>query len=46
MQEIILKLNFRTQSLVMDKIKNNKRGLELVTRRFSGYKTSSEMFLN
>ena len=28
----------------MDKIIKNKRGLELVTIRFSGYKTSSEKF--
>ena len=36
---------FRTQSLLMDKIIKNKRGLELVTGHSSGYKTSSEKFL-
>ena len=36
---------FRTQSLLMDKVIKNKRGLELVTSRSSGYKTSSEKFL-
>ena len=28
----------------MDKIIKNKRGLELETSRYSGYKTSSEKF--
>ena len=36
---------FRTQSLLMDKVTENKRGLELVTTRSSGHKTSSEKFL-
>ena len=36
---------FWTQSFLMDKIIKNKRGLELVTSHFSGYKTSSEKFL-
>ena len=36
---------FRTQSLLMDKVIKNKRGLELVTSRSSGHKTSSEKFL-
>ena len=36
---------FQTQSLLMDKVIKNKRGLELVTSRSSGYKTSSEKFL-
>ena len=30
---------FRTQSLAIDKIIKNKRGLELVASRSSGYKT-------
>ena len=29
----------------MDKVIKNKKGLELVTSRSSGYKKSSEMFL-
>ena len=29
----------------MDEIIKNKRGLELMTSRFSGYETSSEKFL-
>ena len=29
----------------MDKVNKNKRGLELVTGRSSGYETSSEKFL-
>ena len=36
---------FRTQSLLMDKIIKNKRGLELVTSHSSGCETSSEKFL-
>ena len=36
---------FQTQSLSIDKIIKNKRGLELVTSRYSGYETSSEKFL-
>ena len=32
---------FGTQSLLMDKIMKNKRGLKLQTSRYSGYKTSS-----
>ena len=36
---------FWTQSLSMDKIIKNKRGLELVTSCSSGYKTSLEKFL-
>ena len=36
---------FRTQSLLMDKVIKNKRGLELVTSRSSSYETSSEKFL-
>ena len=35
---------FRTQSLLMDKVIKNKMGLELVTSRYSGHKTSSEKF--
>ena len=31
---------FRTQSLSIEKITKSKRGLELVTSRYSGYKTS------
>ena len=34
----------RTQSLLMDKSIKNKRGLELVISRSSGYETSSEKF--
>ena len=30
---------------LMDKIIKNKRGLELETSRFSGYKTSSQKFM-
>ena len=40
-----LTLLFRTQFLAMDKIIKNKRSLELVTSRSSGYKTRSEIFL-
>ena len=36
---------FPTQSLLMNKIIKNKRGLELVTRRSSSYETSSEKFI-
>ena len=36
---------FWTQSLSIDKIIKNKRGLKLVTSRYSGYKTSLEKFL-
>ena len=36
---------FPTQSLSIDKVINNKRGLELVNSCSSGYKTSSEKFL-
>ena len=36
---------FRTQSLLMDKIIKNKRGLELVTSLPSGHKTSSDFEL-
>ena len=36
---------FQTQSLLIDKVMKNKRGLELVTSCFSGYKTSSQKFL-
>ena len=38
-------LLFRTQSLLMDKIIINKRSLELVTSRSSGYEKSLEKFL-
>ena len=40
-----IKFFFRTQSLLMDKIFENKRGLELLTSRFLGYETSLEKFL-
>ena len=33
---------FRTQSLLMGKVIKNKRGLELVTSRSSGYEISPE----
>ena len=36
---------FRTQSLLIDKVIKNKRGLEPVTSRSSVYKISSEKFL-
>ena len=36
---------FQTQSLLMDKVIKNKRGLELVTSPSSGDETSSEKFL-
>ena len=36
---------FRIQSLLMDKVIKNKRGLELVTSHSSGYETRSEKFL-
>ena len=36
---------FRAQSLLMDKVIKNKRGLKLVTSRSSGYETSSQKFL-
>ena len=36
---------FPTQFLLMDKIIENKRGLELVTSPSSGYKTSLKKFL-
>ena len=35
---------FRTQSIFMNKIMKNKRGLELVISPSSGYKKSSEKF--
>ena len=35
---------FRTQSLLMDKVIKNKRGLEVVISHSSGYKTSPEKF--
>ena len=34
----------QTQSLLMDKVIKNKRGLELATSCTSGYETSSEKF--
>ena len=37
--------SFRTQSLSIEKIIQNKRGLELATSHYSGYKTNSEKFL-
>ena len=40
-----LPLFFRTQFLSIDKIIKNKKGLELVTKGYSGYETSSEKFL-
>ena len=36
---------FQTQSLLMDNVIKNKRGLELVTSVSSGHKTSLEKFL-
>ena len=47
MQEILLKIGlslffFRIQYLLMDKIVKNKKAMELVTSRSSGYKASSE----
>ena len=33
---------FWTQSLLMNKLMKNKRGMELVTSRYSGYKISPE----
>ena len=36
---------FQTHSLLMNKVFKNKRGLELVTGRSSGYEKSSEKFL-
>ena len=36
---------FQTQFMLIDKVIKNKRDLELVTSRSSGYKTSSEKFL-
>ena len=33
---------FQTQSLLMDRVIKNKRGLELVTSHSSGYETSSQ----
>ena len=36
---------FQSQSLLMDKIMTNKRGMELVISRSSDYKASSEKFL-
>ena len=38
-------LFFQIQSLLMDKVIKNKRGLELVNGRTSGYETSSEKIL-
>ena len=35
---------FRTHSLLIDKVINKKRGLELVTSRSSGYETSPQNF--
>ena len=39
------KFFFRTQFLLIDKIFENKRGLELLTSRSLGYETSLEKFL-
>ena len=36
---------FRTQSVLMDKVNTNKRGLALVTSRTSDYELSSEKFI-
>ena len=36
---------FQTQSLLMDKVTKNKRSLELLTSRSSGYETNPEKFL-
>ena len=36
---------FQTQSLLMNKVIKNKRGLKLVSCHSSGYKTSSQKFL-
>ena len=36
---------FRTQSLLMDKIIKNKRGVELMTSRSSGYEKRSAKLL-
>ena len=36
---------FRNQSLLMDEVIKNKRGLELVTSSSSGYKASLQKFL-
>ena len=41
----LLDVFFRTQSLLMDRVIKNKRGLELVTTHSSDYKTSSKTFL-
>ena len=41
----LLYLFFLIQSLLMDKVIKNKRGLELGTSRSSGHKTSSEKLL-
>ena len=35
---------FQTQSLLVDKVFKNKRDMELVTSRSSGYKRSSQKF--
>ena len=49
MQEILLKIRYfesgLSKSLLTDKVIKNKRDVELVTSRSSGYKTSSEKFL-
>ena len=37
--------SFETSPFLMDKIMKNKRGLELVTISFSGYKRSTNKFL-
>ena len=36
---------FQSQSLFVDKIMKNKRGMEIVTNHSTGYKTSSKKFL-
>ena len=50
MHKIILKVKYfemglSKKSLSIDKTIKSKKGLELETSRYSGYKTSSEKFL-
>ena len=45
LQKVNFIFSFWTQSLLMEKVIKNKRGLELVTGCSSGYETSSEKFL-
>ena len=46
LKKLTLFIFFRIQSLSVDKVIKNKKGLELVTSLCSGYETSSKKFLD